>query len=104
MSARPVARVGDTVTGFCNGPGHDPGIPFTGTWTTSSSNTTAKGIQVIRVTDTGLTDCGHVFTAITGSSVVSAEGLAVHRVEDLVETEGGGVGSTTTGSDSVTSQ
>lgn len=100
--ARSVARTGDTVTGLCRGSGHVVNRPFTGTWGAGSSVVKANNIGVIRVGDTGTTDCGHTFTATGGSSVATADGRQIHGVGNSVTTEGGGTGSTTTGSPTVT--
>ena len=99
----PVARVGDVVTGYCDGPGHVRGRPFVGVWPTGSGTVVANGVAVIRVGDTGVTDCGHTFIAQTGSDITTDTGIPIHRVGDVVATEGGGVGVTVTGSDTVTS-
>ncbi len=99
-----VARVGDLVTGLCNGPGHDPGRPFTGAWTSGSPAVTADGLPVVRVGDTGLTDCSHVFYATTGSSKASADGYAIHLVGGLCVTEGAGTGTTLSGSSTITAE
>lgn len=99
--AKGVARIGDTVTGVCDGPGHLPHRGFTGHWITSDSLVTANGIAVIRVGDKGVTDCGHHFTAVAGSGLCSAEGKALHRVGDAVIVDEGGSGTTVSGSVSV---
>lgn len=101
---QPVARIGDTVTGVCNGSGHAVGRPFTGTWQTGSPTVTANGIPVVRLGDTGITDCGHQFTATTASSVSFANNIQIHRVTDSVLTEGGGPGNTVSGSPTVFSK
>ena len=100
---QPIARVGDTVVGFCNGPGHDPGLPCTGVFTTGSPIVSSDGLPVIRIGDIGVTSCGHTFVASTGSSIVSADGISVHRVGDICLTEGNGVCTTVSGSDIVSS-
>lgn len=100
--SRPVARTGDTVTGLCRGSGHAVDRPFTGAWGAGSGIVKANSIGVIRVGDSGTTDCGHTFTATGGSSVATADGLRIHCVGNSVTTEGGGTGSTTTGSPTVT--
>lgn len=100
---QPLARIGDIVTGYCNGPGHPSGREFVGTWSTGSSVVTADGIGVVRVGDVGTTDCGHTFVAITGSPLSNVDDISVHRVGDVVATEGGGVGTTVTGSNVTTS-
>lgn len=98
MSRRAVVRVGDRVEGHCNGPGHQAGRAFFGTFTTGSPTVTLDGRGVVRVGDTGLTDCGHTFVAITGSGLCSVNGKRVHRVGDQVRTEGDGIGTTVAGS------
>lgn len=102
MAAKALARIGDTVTGTCWAPGHSRRT-FTGLWETGSSTVKADGVYIVRVGDTGNTDCGHTFTATTGSSIVKVEGEFVHRVDDLVVVDEGGEGSTTEGSETVSS-
>lgn len=102
MTAKAVARIGDTVTGTCWAPGHGRRA-FTGLWETGSGSVKAGGLYVVRIGDTGTTDCGHTFKATTGSAVFKADGLAVHRVDDLVVVGDGGEGSTTGGSETVSS-
>ena len=98
----PVARVGDTVVGYCRGDGHTTDREFVGVWTTGSSTVFADNIiEVVRIGDIGITDCGHTFVAATGAETVFADNIGVHRVGDTVITEGGGVGVSTTGSDTV---
>lgn len=99
-----VARVGDVVVGYCNGPGHPANRDFTGTWVSGSPTVTADDLSVIRVGDTGVTDCGHMFYALTGSSTSTADGLEVHVVGCVCITEGDGVGTTVTGSETVTAE
>lgn len=99
----PVARVGDVVVGYCNGQGHTPNREFTGVWVTGSDTLTTSGVGVVRVGDTGVTDCGHTFQAATGSDVATDTGQPLHRVGDLVIVEGSGVGVTVTGDDVLTS-
>lgn len=96
--AQGVARLGDTVTGTCRAPVANHPRTFTGTWTTCSGVCTLDGKGIIRVNDTGITDCGHHFKAITGSAKSSADGLAIHRVGDQVQVIEGGEGTSTTGS------
>ncbi|MNK27663.1 hypothetical protein D3C87_460250 [compost metagenome] len=98
-----VARVGDTVTGTCRASASGHPRTFTGTWQTGSGFCTVNGIQIVRVGDTGTTDCGHHFVATTGSSISSADGLAIHRVDDEVTVVEGGEGTTVTGSNILTS-
>lgn len=97
--AEPVCRVGDCVVGTCeaNAPNHPR--DFTGVWMTGSDVVIADGIQVIRVGDTGVTDCGHTFVAVTGSDIANDQGIALHRVGDIVHVIEGGVGVSVTGSD-----
>ena len=98
-----VARVGDHVEGFCDGPGHELHHPFIGTWTTGSGVSTADGMQIVRVGDRGVTDCGHHIIAEGGSTIVTDQGIGLHRVGDSVIVEEGGTGTTTTGSGTFTS-
>jgi uncharacterized Zn-binding protein involved in type VI secretion len=65
---------------------------------------TADGIGIIRVGDTGVTDCNHTIIAVSGSDVFDDRGAAVIRVGDIVQVVEGGYGVTTTGSDTVTSE
>lgn len=102
MTAKPVARIGDIVTGTCWASGHDSRA-FTGLWETGSDYVKADGRYVVRIGDTGTTDCGHTFRATTGSAVLVVDGLAVHRVDDLIVVNEGGEGSTTEGSEAVSS-
>lgn len=99
-----VARVNDLVQGHCDGPGHAKRRPFTGVWQTSSSLVTTDGLGIIRVGDTGVTDCGHHFTAITGSTLGTTDDIGVHRVGDMVQVNEGGEGTTITGSDILQSE
>lgn len=103
MSAR-VCRVGDHSTGTCHGPGHATRT-FIGTWTVGSPTTTADGIPVIRVDDTGTTDCPtpHTVKAVAGSNNVDVDGKKLVRVGDAVIIVQGGSGVTTTGSPNVVS-
>lgn len=102
--AQGVARVGDTIVGYCNGPGHSANREFVGVWVSGSGTVTADGLSVVRVGDIGVTDCNHTVVAITGASMSSADGIAVHRVGDVCVTEGNGVGTTSSGSTTVTSE
>lgn len=82
----------DTVNGLCSGPGHAPNLPFVGNFTSGSSAIVANGFGIVRVGDTGVTNCGfgHHIKATTGSSVAIADGLAIHRVGDTgIVVEGG---------------
>ena len=103
MTTKPVCRVGDEVIGTCNGSGHPAGRPFIGCWSTGSDVLTADGLGVVLLGDSGVTDCGHIFTASSASSIASVSGVGVHRVGDQVLTEGGGVGHSVSGSASTTS-
>lgn len=96
-----VARIGDTVVGYCNGPNHKKNKEFTGVWITGSETVFADHLGVVRLNDTGVTDCGHTFIATSAAQNVNADNLGVHRVGDTVLTEGGGVGVTVTGSETV---
>ena len=95
-----VCRVGDVVVGVCEGPGSDHPRDFTGVWCTGSDTAILDGQGVVRVGDTGTTDCGHTFQAVTGSEVGTADGQPVHRVGDLAYVLEGGVGVSVTGSES----
>ena len=98
-----VARVNDMVSGHCDGPGHEARHPFTGVWLTGSSLVSNDGMAVVFVGDTGVTDCGHHFTASTGSPLAGADGQQVHRVGDMVKVQEGGEGTTISGSDTLQS-
>lgn len=101
MSLQKVARIGDTVTGICNGSGHAAGRAFTGTWQTGSPNVFANEIPIVRLNDTGITDCGHHFYASTASAYHKANNIFIHRVTDQVIVVEGGSGTTITGSPTV---
>lgn len=98
MSLQPICRVGDQCTGTCNGPGSDHPRTFTGTWLTGSGNMFDGVTPIVRVGDTGITDCSHNIVAQTGSSIGSNDGIPVHRVTDLVYVVEGGSGVSITGS------
>lgn len=105
MTAKAVARVGDTVVGICRHSSHN-GIdyPFSaGRWTQGSSIVTANGIGIVRQGDSGITECNHTFVAQTTSTAVGTESLPLHRVGDSVTSGFGTTGTTTTGSPTVTS-
>lgn len=97
-----VCRIGDSVTGTCRAAVVGHPRTFTGTWSTGSSVVQANGIGVVRVGDTGITDCGHTIQATVGSSAMTADGLPVHRVGDAVIIVQGGSGVSSTGSPTVT--
>ena len=104
MTAKAVCRVGDQCTGTCTAtaPGHPR--TFTGTWTSGSGVSTADGLGLIRVGDTGVTDCSpphHIVASGGGSG--SSGGQALHRVGDAVTVTEGGTGVSSTGSPTVTS-
>ena len=108
MTAKAVVRVGDHCTGTCtaSAPGHPRA--FTGTWQTGSSNVTADGLGIVRVGDTGITDCsvadgGPHHIKATGGGVSGANGESLHRVGDAVQVIEGGSGTSSTGSPTVTS-
>jgi hypothetical protein len=96
-----VCRVGDSITGVCqaNVPGHPR--PFTGIWTNSSSTVTCNNIAIIRVGDTGITDCGHHIVASSGSGTINADSLTIHRVGDSVIINEGGYGNSVSGSSTI---
>jgi hypothetical protein len=101
VTLKAVCRVGDSVTGTCTVPTGGHPRAFTGTWTTCAvpGIFSVLGIDIIRVGDIGITDCGHQFTATTGSTnVASGDGKALHRVGDSVTVTLGGSGASTTGS------
>lgn len=93
-----ICRIGDIVTGTClvSTTGHPRS--FTGTWTTGSQVVFADNIGVVRLGDSGITDCNHTFVAIAGSLYSTVEGLPLIRVGDTVEVIGGGTGTAITGS------
>ncbi len=103
--SKPVCRVGDTVTGTCTAHfiivEEEPvptTVEFIGTWGNGSDITFNEGLPVIRVGDTGTTDCGHNIVAVTGSTILSEVGIPIHRVDDEVEVVEGGSGVSATGS------
>lgn len=98
MSLQPICRIGDQCTGTCqvSAPGHPR--TFTATWQTGSSDMFDGIIPLVRVGDTGITDCGHTVQATGGSSVTKNNGIPVHRVTDAVIVLGGGFGVSITGS------
>lgn len=96
-----LCKFDDIVTGRCEVTGRtDHPRDFVGTWTTSSTDVKCNGQGLVRVNDTGTTDCGHHFVAVTGSSQVTNGGFGLVRVGDLVSIiePGGGVGVVSTGS------
>lgn len=97
VSTSAITRVGDTVEGTCWAPGH-PVRHFVGHWVRGASYSSLDGLQIIRVGDEGITDCGHKFHAITGSGVGMCEGRAIHRVGDQVIVDEGGEGVSVSGS------
>jgi uncharacterized Zn-binding protein involved in type VI secretion len=101
--AEAVCRIGDTVVGVCEAAGPNHPRDFVGVWSTGSDISTADGIPIVRVGDTGVTDCDHNFIAVTGSDVSTDAGLPVHRVGDIVHVIENGVGVSTTGSDTTSS-
>jgi len=83
-----IVRMSDTVNGTCNA--HVPPRSFIGTFNSGSPTVTCHGLKVVRIGDTGTTDCGHNIKAMTGSSVVKADDIGVHRVGDTgIVIEGG---------------
>lgn len=101
--SQPICRVGDIVTGVCqvSAPGHPR--TFTGVWTTGSSTVIAASEDIVCVGDTGITDCGHTFIAVSGSDIVTSNGSGIVRVGDLAQVVGGGYGVAASGDDVVTS-
>lgn len=93
-----ICRVGDSIIGTCNAdaPGHPR--TFIGTWITGSSKISSDGINVIRVGDTGMTDCNHTIVAIGGSIDCSGEGVSLQRIDDPVIIVEGGYGTSVSGS------
>lgn len=93
-----VCRVGDQAEGICqvNAIGHPR--HFVATWQVGSPYCTCDGIPIVRVGDTGITDCGHTIQAVDGAPYSSSDGLRIHRVGDPVIVIGGGTGVSTTGS------
>lgn len=102
MSDRPICRVGDKIEGTCNASGGDHPRSCTGIWETGSEIGMVDGIPIVRVGDTGTTDCGHPFVAITGSLVAECDGRYIVCIGDLVDISGGS-GVTVTGSDTASS-
>lgn len=106
MTSKQICRVGDTVTGTCRVPNaQNHPRQFTGVWQTGSSMVKCDGIPVVRVGDSGVTDCGHTFHAVEGSSTTidTTNGKALHRVGDAVTVDLGGEGVSVTGSGSSSS-
>lgn len=99
--SKPVARIGDKVIGTCKAPASGHPRAFTGTWQTGSSLCTADGLGIVRVDDTGITDCGHQFKAIVGSDLATCEGRKIVRVGDAVQVILGGDGTANTGSPTI---
>lgn len=91
-----ICRIGDSCTGTCTA--HRYPRSFTGTWTTGSTSVKIGGVGVVRVGDTGVTDCGHHIVAVGGSSGIIANGIGLHRIGDSVLVLEGGSGVTTSGS------
>ncbi len=91
-----VCRIGDTCTGTCTAHSRT----FIGTWQTGSDILTADGIGVVRVGDTGITDCPvpHTCIATGGSDTTTVSGTGVHRVSDGVTLDTGGTGVSISGS------
>jgi hypothetical protein len=98
MAEKAICRVGDHCTGTCTVATTGHPRAFTGTWQTGSTVCSADGIGIVRVGDTGITDCGHTIHASGGSTIGTADGIAIHRVGDPVTIVGGGTGTSTTGS------
>lgn len=98
MSLKPICRIGDNCEGTCRVSSSGHPRHFIGTWLTGSSNMFDGATPIVRVGDTGITDCGHTIQATEGSSVAGNNGLAVHRVGDDMIVIGGGEGVSTTGS------
>lgn len=89
--------------GYCNGPGHVPNLPCTGVYTSGSEDGFSSGVSVVRIGDTGITDCGHMVIVSTGSDTVLMDQPGIHRVGDIGITEGGGIVTATSGDDTVIS-
>lgn len=99
MALQPVARLGDTASGTCTASSHSGSRSWTGTFTTATAGHTADGLPVVRIGDTGVTDCGHTFIAVAGSTVFTGvDGIPVVRVGDAVNVIQGGSGVVTGGS------
>lgn len=98
MANKGICRVGDQCTGTCTAaaPGHPRS--FIGTWTTGSPTTFVEGLPVVRIGDTGITDCGHHMVAAGNTNTFTADGIKVIRVGDAVSIVEGGSGVTSTGS------
>lgn len=97
----PVCRVGDQVIGTCFA--HENPVAFVGVWAGGSNVVTADGLGVVRVGDTGTTNCGHTIMATSGSAPVTADGIPVVRVGDTVIVTQGGTGIIVAGSTFVVS-
>ena len=82
MATKPIARIGDAVSGVCFAHGSTRG--WNGVIGSGSSTFTCDGIGVARVGDVGVTDCGHYFKITAGSSVCSNAGIPVSRKDDGV--------------------
>lgn len=99
MSAEPIARVGDLVTGTCNSHGFWTGVIGTG-----ASTSNCDGSAIARVDDTGLMSCGHTFKITTGSpDGHTCEGkLIARKTDQVIVLIVGGTGTIQEGSSSAT--
>jgi uncharacterized Zn-binding protein involved in type VI secretion len=95
---RAICRVGDQCTGTCNAGSSGHPRTFIGTWLTGSPDVFVDDLPVVRIGDTGITDCGHQIVATGGSTSGFANDLSIHRVGDAVTVTEGGTGVSTTGS------
>lgn len=71
---RGCARLGDRVSGICNGPGHSSNLPTGGTIVTASSDVSANNRGVARIGDKVQLDCnsGHLAVIVSSSPDVKA--------------------------------
>lgn len=93
---QPVCRIGDIIVGTC-WDGHPP-RPYVGVWISGSPTCSAENLDIVRIGDIGVTDCGHTIVAIAGAPTTSADNIPVHRIGDAVMVVGGGDGVSITGS------
>jgi uncharacterized Zn-binding protein involved in type VI secretion len=90
-----LVQIGDLAQGICNA--HPAPVHFTASFATGSETVSCDGIGLVRVGDTGPTDCGHTIIAIAGSEIIKADGIELVRVGDPVAVVEGGDGVIITG-------
>jgi uncharacterized Zn-binding protein involved in type VI secretion len=75
-----IARLGDRTIGQCSC--HTSTITVGGTIITASPNTIVNGMNVARLGDTVLADCGHTGTIVTSSPTNICNGAGIARLGD----------------------